>query len=211
MNYCAIDEKDILDNRHWLHHSHATPANYEGPEGFTVDTVPQDDPGPFAGMSYVKEHHLRIARAEALNADLESRLQRLHTKVPGEDNWQGTLKKRLGDYRKDYQQLVASVKAHESAHSRLALEGFDNGDDPASLIEWMVGSSPRDVAFYANIACGDAERRMSESSNEVRVHQALQEKFGKKATVLFPVSPTLNAFEELVIPTLAGAGDDDTK
>lgn len=212
LNYCAIDEEKIVDHRHWLHHSHATPGNYEGKEGFTVGAVPQSDPGPFAGMSYVKEHHLRIARAEAVNSDLVSRIKELHEQGPAK-GWKGALKKKLSAYNKDYQRLVTSVREHEATHTRLAMEAFAAGEDPARLIEWMVGDKPEDVALYANMACGDANRRMLEGSTETLVHQALQQDYQEGATVLFPMSPNPKekAFGEFTLPSLAGAGDDDTK
>ena len=198
-NVCTVDELKVSMSakRHWFHHKGDT---FLGPDGYETATA---SGGPFDGMAYVSANHLRIARTEQVNKQF----------TKNSEIWKYNHGKQADPRDAAYlEALDASIPAHESEHTTLAMAAFSALPDPAKTIEALVAPNAGALQQDADLECNDVDGKMADASTDAKVHAALAPAHPEwdKAALFYVHSATDHkTWVETTIGNILGASEND--
>ena len=170
-------------------------------EGYALKQI--DDPnGPFHGWWYVAENRLRVHRMSLINADLlvSGPIYRTNTQACS-----------AGGNACDIDTLIASIHAHENAHTTLMFDALaKEGVDPAPSLESLYAApSDKDaLVLRADVAISEAEQALTDATAEDRVKAILKQnpEFDRSGQVLLPVGD--GSWETWFVPNFAELGEE---
>jgi len=196
-NVCAIEAGAGEEESGHFIHKVPNARTWEG-EAYTLQQV-QDPGGPFDGWWYLGENKLRMPRAELINRDLRRDSATYQTNA-GANRAQGRAVF-------DIDTLVASVHAHEHAHTALLEEALRNGADPALTVEAMLANSRTEVRDTADLAIATAEETLRAATDEANVKARVRKdpRFNRGGKVLLRADD--GSYVEFSIPNFAEMGE----
>jgi hypothetical protein len=199
-NVCAIEVGAGEEESGHFIHKVPSSRTWEG-DAYTLQQV-RDPGGPFDGWWYLGENKLRMPRAELINRDLR------HDSTTYETN--AGANKAQGQTVFDIDTLVASVQAHEHAHTVLLEEALRNGADPAPAVEAMLGSTDArtQVRDAADLAISTAEETLRAASGEANVKARVRKdpRFNRGGKVLLRADD--GSYVQFSIANFADLGDE---